>query len=231
MVAALWEHHLLLVRGQELSAADLVAFARWFGDIRPPDRLVHPDLDDGASYSYLSNVAERGTGGIAEVMRHQDFTWTVPLKAICLHAIEVPDVGGDTVFYNSERALELLDEPLRTQLAPVRAVHFDRFAPARATQAAAPQEAEYPVIYTHPLTGRSLLFVNEQTTKTLVPVDGVDTTALLANVLAVFDDPRLQYVHHWQPGDVLIWDNLSLQHSRTAFAADQHRTLRRVQVD
>ena len=231
VVAAWREHHLVLLRDQRLTAAQHVDFARWFGPIRPPDRLVHPDLPADADHSHLSNTRGDGTGGTAEVMRHQDFTWTVPLRALSLYAIEVPAVGGDTIFYNSELALSFLDAGLRAQAEELRAVHFDRYAAARTHRAADPLEAEHPVVLKHPDTGANLLFVDEQTTKHLVGVSGAEAISVLNRLLAVFDRPEVQYIHRWRVGDVIVWDNLSLQHSRTPFPADQPRTLRRIQID
>src|SRR5204863_9006120 len=72
VVAAWREHHLVLLRDQDLSATQHGAYAQWFGTIRPPDRLVHPDLTAEAKHSHLSNTRADGTGGTADVMRHQD---------------------------------------------------------------------------------------------------------------------------------------------------------------
>jgi alpha-ketoglutarate-dependent taurine dioxygenase len=190
---------------------------------------VHPELPEDADHSHLSNALAGGTGGSAEVMRHQDFTWTVPLRAISLYAVEVPADGGDTVFYNAELALALLDPALRSVASGLRAIHFDRYADARVHRAAAPLEAEHPVVLRHPDTGSPVLFVDEQTTKELVGAG--DGAGVLTRLLSVFDRPELQYAHRWRPGDVIVWDNLSLQHSRTAFPAEQPRTLRRIQID
>lgn len=70
VVAAWREHQLVLLRQQDLTADQQVAFAEWFGPIRPPDALVHPELGAGATHSHLSNTRPDGTGGTADVMRH-----------------------------------------------------------------------------------------------------------------------------------------------------------------
>src|SRR5205814_44641 len=138
----------------------------------------------------------------------QDFTWTVPLRGLCLYAIEVPAEGGDTTFYNAVRALRHLDIYTRRRVDRLRAVHFDRFAAGREHKPAAPLEAEHPVVLRHPVTGRPILFVNEQTTKCLRDDDGDCSAELLERLLAVFDADDLQYTHHWEVGDLIVWDNL-----------------------
>jgi taurine dioxygenase len=152
---------------------------------------------------------------------------------ICLYGIEIPPVGGETIFYDGSAALERLerlDPVLRARLEGVDAVHFDRFAGGRAVVSEQPQERRWPVVLHHPVTGRPILFVNEQTVKALCLDDAREGEALLARLLTAFDDPAVQYVHSWQKGDLVVWDNFSLQHSRRAFAAGQRRRLRRVQL-
>jgi taurine dioxygenase len=238
VVDAWLEHHLVLVPDQDLQLEDQLRFCRWFGPLRPPAREVHPDLPADALHSHLSNSRVDGTGGTADVMRHQDFTWTVPLRGLCLYAIEVPDTGGDTVFYNAEAALRHLPPAVLTGLEGLTAIHIDRYAASRedrrnpgAGATATIPQTDQPVVLTHPRTGRHILFVDEQTTSRIIGLSDDDGDRLLQRLLASFDEPAIRYTHRWRVGDVVVWDNLSLQHSRTSFPADQRRTLRRVQID
>ena len=83
---------------------------------------------------------------------------------------------------------------------------------------------------THPLTARPILFVNELMTDVIVELNPDDSEALLHELFAAFDDPAVTYRHRWQVGDVVVWDNLALQHGRTDIPAGQPRSLRRFQI-
>ncbi len=217
----------MLVRDQSIGAQEQARYCRWLGEIRPPDAVVHPGSTTADTHTFVDSD---GPGRNYELYRHQDYLWIEPVRGICLYGLEIPSVGGETVFYDATAALERLDPALRARLEGLEAVHFDRFAAGRKVVADQPQERRWPVVLAHPETATPILFVNEQTVKTLCLDDAQEAAELLAALLAAFDDPEVQYVHTWRQGDVVVWDNLSLQHSRRAFPADQHRNLRRVQI-
>jgi taurine dioxygenase len=76
-------------------------------------------------------------------------------------------------------------------------------------------DVESPVVRTHPVTGRNGLFVNEGHTSHLVGMPKAESDALLAELYAHIVKPEFQYVHHWQAGDLLMWDNAAVQHKAT----------------
>ena len=188
-VRAAWiDHRLVLLRGQQLDAAAQLAFARWFGIIRPPERYVHPDLPQGAVFSHLSNVLEDGTGGTEEVLRHQDKSFETPLRGICLYALEVPPVGGETGFIDAARAYERLDADLQAELNGLFATHRARKGVNRIASAGSPMDTsvlrtDHPVILRHPETRRPILFVNERNTARIVGLDEPRSEALLSRLL------------------------------------------------
>jgi taurine dioxygenase len=56
-----------------------------------------------------------------------------------------------------------------------------------------------------------------------------ESDALLEELFAVLYDPAHIYDHHWRAGDLVIWDNLAVQHARAAFGTAP-RTLQRVSI-
>ena len=69
--------------------------------------------------------------------------------------------------------------------------------------------------------------MNALTTTGVVGLPQAESDALMAEVRSyLYDDSRI-YTHHWQPGDLLVWDNRWIQHARTAFDESTPRTLRR----
>jgi taurine dioxygenase len=82
----------------------------------------------------------------------------------------------------------------------------------------------------HPYTGQPLLFVNELMTDSIVELDDSDSEALLEELWSYLDDDAVRYEHEWQVNDLIVWDNLSLQHGRRDFPLGQRRSLRRFQI-
>jgi taurine dioxygenase len=73
-------------------------------------------------------------------------------------------------------------------------------------------DTEMDVIRTHPVTGRQGLFINEGHTSHLTGMSRQDSDARLAKLYAHIVQPAFIYTHHWQAGDLLMWDNIALQH-------------------
>ncbi len=146
---------------------------------------------------------------------HSDTTHAVrPPSLTLLLARTIPAFGGDTMWANAYAAYEGLSEGLRSTLATLNAVHKGT---ELASEAGLDQEAVttvHPVVRTHPDTGRQALFVNGNYVLT-ISRDGVleDSAARLQYLYGQFAKPEYQYRHHWQVGDLVIWDNRSTQHS------------------
>jgi taurine dioxygenase len=221
-------HRLLLVRSQDLDVEQQLAFAGIFGVVRTPSRDIHLHLaGTDARYTYLSNVRPDGTGaGNSELLPHQDYSFADPVGGICLHALELPSLGGETGFFDCVAALARVPSELRARIDGLEARHFERFS-----RLDPPSRATHPIVLTHPETGEPLLFVNEVFTEAVVGLPADESDALLTQLYAIFAQPEIQYWHRWQLGDLLLFDNVVLQHARTSFDAGQARTLRRTQID
>jgi taurine dioxygenase len=231
--AALRDRHLVLVRTGELGVEDQRRFASWFGPINTrgfPTPPPEPEM-------YISNARADGVAREGSLLKHQDHCFfDVVLPAICLYAEAVPAHGGDTIFVNAELAYERLPEDLRARVGDLSALHTydytNDYGDHRFRVATSPEapRAVHPVAWPHPDTGRPILFVNELMTDSICGLSDDDSEALLAELWAHLDEPEVRYVHRWRVGDLVIWDNRSLQHGRTLFPEGERRSLRRLQV-
>lgn len=226
-------HRLLLFRGQRLSEATQVAFAKSFGPIsrRSPAMRTRDSVN-------VSNTDPAGVLGTGELLFHSDNTFfREPLQAIGLFAIEVPAEGGDTLFSNCQVAYEAMPSALQARIGALTSTQvFDYNSTdynTRLTLDRAPPEAPralHPLVWDEPGTGRRTLFFSEHTTARINEVSEAEETELFATLRGFIADPRCTYRHHWHPGDFLFWDNVVLQHARTDFDPKQPRTLRRTPV-
>jgi alpha-ketoglutarate-dependent taurine dioxygenase len=229
-LATLREHydtrHLLLFRGQELDDAQQLAFVAQFGPLpRDPEYAM----------SYVSNVRADGILGGGAMLFHSDLAFTPePVLGLSLYAIEVPADGAPTNFANTVRVLERVDGALRARLDALHVVNvFDFGRPddermREVDLAPGSPVVERPLVEPHPRTGVPVVTACEMQTDRIAELDPDASEALLAELYAALYAPDNVYAHHWQVGDLLVWDNLALQHGRDDFADTESRTMRRV---
>ena len=87
----------------------------------------------------------------------------------------------------------------------------------------------HDIVRTDPENGRKYLFVNQAWTAQVIGLSETDSDALLQEIFGYFyiDDQVLE--HKWAEGDLVLWDNIVLQHAR-GLAGEGRRTLYRVTV-
>ena len=240
------DHHVLVFRDQRITPQQQVDFSRRFGPLQI-HVLRQFQLPTQPEVLIISNIVENGQPiglGDAGHFWHSDLSYKeVPSLGSMLHAQELPDEGGDTVFANMHLAWESLPAALRHAVRGARAEHsylsqyeeLRRRNPWRPalTQAQIDevQPVTHPVVRVHPETGRRALFVSEHFTTRVVGLPDDESRALLEELFAHSVCPEHLYVHRWQPHDLVFWDNRSLMHLATGCPPDQRRKLYRTTIE
>jgi alpha-ketoglutarate-dependent taurine dioxygenase len=230
------KHHLLLIRGQEPSNEDHDRFMANFGLVSLP-----PGNDGDAGYVSNKGAGLFGTGADQELLWHADGTYgPQPGIATSLLAKEVSTGSAPTMFASAIRAVDRLPAELRRRLEALSAVHVRDLQAAQSDQphrahGAAPTAAvrsyEHPVLYRPPHLDARVLYVNPLLTSHIVGLAGPESQALLEELFGHIYAAANTYTHHWQPGDVVIWDNIALQHRRPKATGSSTRHLRRLSLD
>jgi taurine dioxygenase len=227
--ALLHEHQLLCFRAPDLPGDAQKRVLACFGP------LVDESFD-GSGWSYVSNVEPGGVLGDGPFLFHSDLEFTPePLWVLSLYAMELPDAPTSTRFANGLRAATDLDPELAAAVDGRTAIHVypllegrgDARYRVRDLDDGAPR-AEHPVLLTHPVTGARILYVTAMQTDSIVGLPEHESEGLLERLWAELYAPEHVYEHEWRIGDLLVWDNLALQHARGAVTG--RRTLRRVPV-
>jgi taurine dioxygenase len=230
--AALLAHKVIWFRGQSLDGASLTAVATRFG-IPTEAHPVEPSLEGHPEVLPLDSEE----GARADVW-HSDLTFQErpPLGAV-LHALEIPPVGGDTIWADMTGAYASLSGPLRHFLDGLTATHSptkaggyfagrDRTGGDAASRTAV-TTTRHPVVRTHPETGARSLFVNPLFTEKIDGLRRHESDVVLGLLFEAAVAPERVVRWKWEPGDVAFWDNRCTMHyALLDFGADRRRMLR-----
>jgi taurine dioxygenase len=223
-------------RDQNLSPAQLVAFARKLGE-----PIEYPFLKGLDGFSEITPVVKLeqekvNFGGIW----HSDTAYLdCPPMGSMLLAREVPAAGGDTIFVNMYLAYETLSAGLRRLLDGLVAVNSsakadasntreDRLRDTARADARPVYEAEHPVVRTHPETGRKALYVNRGHTVRFAGWSETESAPLLDFLFAHQTRPEFTCQFRWAPGSLALWDNRCAQHNPINDYHGQRRVMHRV---
>ncbi|HET9405176.1 MAG TPA: TauD/TfdA family dioxygenase [Burkholderiales bacterium] len=239
---AFFDHEVVVFRNQKITPEQQIAFTRRFGVLEQHVRKEHrldgyPEI---LIVSNVLN-SEGKAIGVEDAGRfwHSDLSYKqVPSLLSALYAIEVPVkdgvVLGHTNFASTTAAYEALPEDMQRKLGRLKNVHSYVYYRGKNIQAqkeeqargdrvvqehvltpehlAQVPDAEMPIVRTHPVTGKKGLFINEAHTSHIVGLPKPEGAALLKEICAHIIKPEFQYEHHWKAGDLLMWDNVAVQH-------------------
>jgi taurine dioxygenase len=237
MLDAWHAHCVILLRNQMLTEEDQARFAERFG---PPAKIHTPQFRRGhQAVMLISNVREDGKpiGALpdGEMQFHTDQCHQeTPAKASILYAIEIPSIGGNTLFANAYLAYETLPDDIKRRIDGKKALNaYDYDTGATIRNAVVPDSAPsfaHPVVRTHPATGRKALYVNRLMTRRIEGLPAKESEELLNLLFDHQEQRQFVYEHVWRVGDILMWDNRCTLHARTDFSAAERRLLRRVTI-
>jgi alpha-ketoglutarate-dependent 2,4-dichlorophenoxyacetate dioxygenase len=243
--AAFDEHSVLLFRGQPVTNELQAAFSQRFGAL---EIAKAASLGEGTPFSILTNI-DRDTGALVapdhkEALRakanqlwHTDSCFKVPpALASVLSARTIPPSGGETEFASQRLAWERLPEAQRRRLENAYAWHDyahsrGKIAPHLASER---ERSTLPPVrwrmrWRNPANGRDSLYIASHT----CGIDGMprdEALALIAELLDFITLPEHTYVHRWQSGDVIMWDNRATLHRGRPWPGDLPRHMVRTTI-
>jgi alpha-ketoglutarate-dependent taurine dioxygenase len=248
---ALGQYGVIRFPHQELTGRALRDFSARFGDLEVHVSNVYqePGIPE---VMILSNIVEDGKPiGLADAGQdwHTDMSYARMIAfANVLYAVKVPRrdgvVLGNTEFSNMRAAYADLPADVKARIDGLTATHdFDKFwsmmvkrpgskrAPLSEAQRKARPPVTHPVVLTHPITGRKVLYANPGYTVKINELPAGESDALLEYLFAHQLQPKYRYVHRWQEGDVLMWENFGTIHNAVAdYRPDEPRLVKRCQV-
>ena len=239
-VRAAWLEYLVLVfPGQDVPPDRHVAFSAQLGEVDPVSfapMFRHPDHPD------IMLISNKPRDGQPSQTREQGRQWHSdgsyalrPSMGSLLHCLELPDVGGDTLFANMYMAYDTLSAAMKKVVDDLSAVHDSTNTKvARRRDPAVLAEIRrinppvvQPVVRIHPETGRKALYVSEGQTTHIVGMTEEESQAILNFLYAHSVQPEFLYRHRWSRHDIVMWDNRCTMHLAVRYDMSKPRHMHR----
>jgi taurine dioxygenase len=243
--AALERYGVLIFRNQSIMPAQQVQFSKAFGklDMSPRVEDRHPQQPEifvignpgGKAVIFAADKSD-DDGEEGELEWHTDHSqYPVPARATMLYGLEVPPVGGDTVFACTYSSFDALTENQKDFYEHVTLLHSIRglneylrdlgklntLSQEELELEQVPPQA-WPLVRTHPRSGRKALYFGSRMCIGAVGMPEAEARALIRKVTEQATLPKFVYRHIWQRGDVVFWDNRRLIHAATSFNARRY---------
>jgi len=248
--AGMNRYGVLVVRGQPLTGQQQIDFAQSFGPLdttlkrvfKRPERLEDERLIDISNVDAKGAVAGRDSprnlSNFANQLWHSDSSFMKPRAAYSmLHAVVLPTWGGNTEFADLRAAYDTLPERTKKEIVDLEAEHYSLHTRLLLGDDAYTDEqkkqippAVWPLADTHPGSGRKVLFVGAHA-RQIMGWPTAESRIFLAELLEHATQRERVYVHEWQVGDLVVWDNRATLHRGRRYDIAERRELRRTTIN
>jgi len=227
------EHGLVVIRGQKLTKQQLVAATEPFGgpELQPAINDCDPEAPG------ISEIRTRGPNGealhedndalVGDIAWHSDQGYLVaPNRGKLLYAVEVPEEGGATGFIDGFATYDALSDEMKRKIEGLHVIQSWAHAQATIARNKAYRydgermladnrfaDMAYPLVLTHPNSGRKALNLPPLWASGIVELPGEEGRALIGELLAHLTSPEFVYWHRYEPGDIAAWDNWRFLHA------------------
>ncbi|MGE0045585.1 MAG: TauD/TfdA dioxygenase family protein [Hyphomonadaceae bacterium] len=244
-IRAAWlEHQVVYVPDQKLTLEDIERVSQSFGPFGE-DPFIAP-ISGHPHVISVKREADETSPIFAEVW-HSDWSFrATPPAGTMLYGVEIPPVGGDTMFADQYRAYETLPEATKKRIENLRGVHsaargyakeglYGERDKGRSMDIRPSDEAKktqtHPMVRAHSETGRKALFVNMGYTQAVEGLPEDEGWALLLELFQHQQKDEFVYRHRWSQGMLTLWDNRCVTHKATGGYEGHRRELWRTTVD
>ncbi len=195
----------VVVREQSLSDTEFVGLLGRLGSL-----AFTAGEQPVAEQQWLNLVSNVGRKSPPRSVFHTDTSYIAnPPAYTALKAVTLPQYGGETLFSNQYLAFDTLPISLKQRLAAATVLHVaSGIEPANGET-----QFWHPLFRQHPISGKTALFLS--TPERCQRISGLDLTQSQRAIRLLYQHsirPHRLYRHHWQPGDIVIWDNRCTMH-------------------
>jgi alpha-ketoglutarate-dependent taurine dioxygenase len=206
------------------------------------DPLANPakSLDSPAARRQVlvSNREEGSSAPVGRLLYHSDYMWRDDVfRLLSLYGLEVEQPTSPTMFVSAMHGWDTLPDDLRARVEGLYAIHGQNASYQERSGGDGDvlvstfddvETIRLPIGHRHPRTGRTVLYVTPQFTQRIDGLPEAESETLLNELFDHLYRPEAEVQHQWRERDLVIWDNIALQHARPNITYEgPARTLRK----
>ena len=238
------EYPVLIINKQNINDAEQVKFAKSFGELEIHPSLAHRSSKTPEIYR-VSNVDENN-----QIMEPKSTSWQyleltwlwhtdssfreIPSLGSILHGIEIPTIGGDTLFANMTKAFEALPKSEKQKFSKLHVFHSHDYIVSQSKELSRRENkgqyetlprVKHPLVRRHPVTKKQSLFLSPHTMESIVELEEKEGRTLLDDLINHATQDQFVYRHEWEVDDILMWDNRCTMHAVLPYDSINHRRI------
>ncbi len=223
-----YQHKLVIFRNQSLNEEKYTQFARKIGkpQVYLQENYHHPDHPEIFVSSNIKRDGKKfGVPGTGRYWHTDCAFLDEPLPFTMLYPQIIPKSNRETYYLDMEQMYQKLPAHLRRYVEGKKIRHeakwrykvqewdidramidilqdLERQCPA----------VEHPAIITHPVNQKKILYMSSGFTTGIVGLDYETNQQALEELFSFIEREEHIYKHEWEDGDILLWENRSLNH-------------------
>jgi taurine dioxygenase len=198
----------IFFRDQKISFEDQIRLAGYFGPLgkHVGKSTISKPTDNDAVRRFHYNETSKQISG-ENFHSDQSCAAMPPLGSMLYNHTVPPDGGGDTMFASMYAAYDALSEGMKTYLTGLTATHDGTriFGPGTPISV-------HPVITRHPVTGKKVIFVNQDFTSHINELPRLEGQRILQFLIDHCDKAEWTTRFRWAPHSIAFWDNRCTHH-------------------
>jgi taurine dioxygenase len=222
---AFLEYGVLIFKGMKLNVPEHIKLAGFFGQMSDPHNLEELRLPEEPRITILAANEGKPVAAndpdadkiIGQIPWHSDGMYRPsPNRGALLRAVVIPEKGGNTGWIDSARVYRTLPYGIKAKIQDLRIIHSYDVAHRGQSMvkggAGMFPEVIHPLVSVHPENDLPVLNLSPSTAKEIVGLPEEEATELLDYLVRFGTNEEEAYVHDWEPGDIVAWDNLRTMH-------------------
>jgi taurine dioxygenase len=230
--SAILKYKVVFFRDQDITTEQHAEFAARFGKL-----YTHPNTTRDSKIESIHKISASDFAKYEKIADptainagyHTDTSWRlVPTWGAVLRAVNLPEVGGDTIWVDGNAAYNHLPDELKKRLEGLHVTHD--FRDALNHHGLDYPIVAHPIVKTHRETGEKILWVNFTQKPHIIGLDIAESMEILSQILDEYRRPEIQVRFSWRPGSIAFWDNRAAVHYAVRNYGDFPRVLDRILI-